>query len=757
MTKENQTAHAIPSQSLTDRRPALFPSAATLALANAILMAGAAHGQSTNSPAATVTPPAKTPTTSTNATTQLPEVVVTGQATGSNYKPETVSSPKYTQPLNDIPQTITVIPKAVFEEQGATSLRDILRNVPGISMQAGEGGVPSGDNLSIRGFNARTDMFIDGVRDFGGYSRDPFNLEQVEVTKGPASSNAGRGSTGGSINLVSKMPHLDPSYSGSAGYGTEDYKRFTGDLNQPVPGVSIEGVALRLNGMWQASGVANRDEVENERWGVSPSVAFGLGTPTRVIASYFHLDQDNVPDYGIPWVPAANTALPPSLDDKPAPVPYSNYYGILKRDFEKTRTDIGSLLVEHDFGDSLRARNQFRYGQTMRDSVYTSPRFVANNSTAINRQFQSRDQLDTVLANQTDLTWETDAGNLHQTLVGGTEVAYETSKNFARTAPAAPPATLLNPNPNAPYAGTVTRTGAYTETKSSSLAFYLFDTVKLTEKWEVTGGLRWDSFKVDYTSVAVGGAQTKLGRLDNMVSGRGGIVYKPRPNGTIYASYGTSFNPSAEGLTLASTATAANNVGLAPEESQTFEIGTKWELFDRRLSLNAAIFRTSKNNARTEDPADPTDTVVLSGQQRVDGIEIGAVGSLTDDWKVFGGYTLMSSEIASSQNPLEVGKKMTNTPEQSFSLWTTYRLPFGMEIGGGAQFVDVRYANTTNTREAPGYVLFDALVSYEVNKHLTMRLNVYNLADEEYLDRVGGGHVIPGAGRSAVLTANFKF
>ncbi|HMJ91691.1 MAG TPA: TonB-dependent receptor plug domain-containing protein, partial [Candidatus Acidoferrum sp.] len=263
----------------------------------------------------------------TNNPARLPDVVVKGQQErmGDAVKPDSVQSPRYTEPLRDVPQTITVVPRALIQQQNATSLRDVLRNVPGISYQAGEGGVPAGDNLSIRGFSARTDMFVDNVRDFGGYSRDPFNVDQVEVAKGPASSYAGRGSTGGSVNLVSKTPYLEHLYGGSFGLGTDDYKRLTLDVNQPIPKSPIPGTALRLNGMWHESGVAGRDVVEDTRWGIAPSVAFGLGTPTRVTLSYFHLEQDNIPSYGIPWVPLNTGPLARFSNDAP-PVDFGNFY-----------------------------------------------------------------------------------------------------------------------------------------------------------------------------------------------------------------------------------------------------------------------------------------------------------------------------------------------------------------------------------------------------------------------------------------------
>ncbi len=733
----------------SDRRKR--PSVATMALVNAIMLTGAANAQ-------TNTPPV-TAGVSTNAPTKLPDVVITGEKVKDegSYKPEAVASPKYTGPLLNTAQTITVIPRAVMEEQGATSLRDVLRNVPGISMQAGEGGVPAGDNLSIRGFNARTDMFIDGVRDFGGYSRDPFNMEQVEVVKGPTSSTTGRGSTGGSINLVSKAPKLAPSYGGSFGGGTDNYWRSTVDLNQPLK-TGIEGTALRLNGVWHQNDTPGRDEVTNERWGVAPSLAFGLGTPTRVTLSYFHLEQDNIPDYGIPWVPAgnANPILAGSAD-QPAPVDFTNFYGLTNRDYERTQTDLGTAILEHDFSESMSLRNLFRMGQTSRDSVITAPRFVAGGTgLVVNRQIQSRDQVDSILANQMDLTSRFETGDYDHTLVSGFEFLRESSENYARTGVTST-TDIFNPNPNDPNPGPVTRSGAKTDAKSTSVALSVFDTMKLGEQWQLNGGLRVEHFEVDYKATAVGGAVTPLRSGDTMVSWRTGLVFKPRENGSVYFGYGTSFNPSAEGLTLANTATAANSINTDPEQSSTYELGTKWEFFKQRLSVSAAIFRTDKTNARTEDPTDPTDVIVLDGTQRVQGFELGAAGRITDDWQVFAGYTYMDSQIVKSKNAAEVGNELSNTPEHSFNLWTTYQLPWNLEIGGGAQFVGSRFNNNANARNAPQYLLFDAMVGYRINDNFDVRLNIYNLANTTYIDRVGGGHFVPGAARSAVVAANFKF
>jgi catecholate siderophore receptor len=275
-----------------------------------------------------------------------------------------LSSLKYTEPLRDIPQTITVISKSMIEEQGATTLRDVLRNVPGLTMTAGEGGTAAGDNLTLRGFSARNDLFVDGVRDISPQSRDPFNMEEVEVVKGPGSAFTGRGSTGGSINLVSKAPSLSRMFGGTFNFGTDGTKRVSADVNMPLRFLG-EHTAFRLNVLAHDSGVAGRDVVNNQRWGVAPSLAFGLGTPTRLTLSYFKLKQDNISDYGIPWVPATNNVLT-AYRDRPAPVPRETFYGFRSRDYERMGSDMATVKYEYDFSDALQLRNQLRYGRSTR-------------------------------------------------------------------------------------------------------------------------------------------------------------------------------------------------------------------------------------------------------------------------------------------------------------------------------------------------------------------------------------------------------
>jgi catecholate siderophore receptor len=665
------------------------------------------------------------------------------------------SSPKLTEILRDTPQTIVVVPRAVLQEQNATTLRDVLRNVTGITMQAGEGGVPAGDQMSIRGFSTRTDMFVDGVRDFGGYSRDTFNVEQVEVAKGPASTLVGRGSTGGAINLVSKAPVLRSARGFNLGLGSAEYKRGSFDVNQPLAGVGVSNAALRLNAMWTDADVPGRNAVANKRWGVAPSLTFGLGTPTRFTASYFHLGQDNVPDYGQPWVNAASGPLAELNGGRP-PVDGDRFYGILARDYEKTDTDLATGVVEHDFSPGLTLRNQLRWGRTNRDSVITAPRFVDVLSpdlyTQINRQFQSRDMEDTILSNQLSLTSRFTTGPVSHALVAGVELAREGSVNYARTAPAAPVADLFNPNPGDPYTGAITRTGAVNDANADSATVFAFDTVNVSRKLALTGGLRYDHFAVDFDATAITGITTPFSRTDDLLSWKAGAVFRPQPFGSVYAGVGNSFNPSAEGLSL-----AANNVELAPEETRSYEVGTKWDVAQGRLSLVGAIFRTEKTNARTPgiNPGDPP--LVLDGRQRVDGVEVGAQGKLGSRIDVFTGYTHMWSEITGSNTAAELGNALAQTPEDTFSLWANVQLSSQASVGGGAVYMDSVYRNALNTLRAPSYWLWSATAAYAVSRQLTLRVNGQNLAGADYVDRVGGGHFVPGAGRSLTISAQLDF
>lgn len=665
---------------------------------------------------------------------QLKEVKVTAEQDAPAYKAEQASSPKLTQPLVDTAKTVRVVTEAVMREQGVTSLRDALRNVSGISMAAGEGGVPPGDNLTLRGFSARTDLFIDGARDVAGYSRDPFNLEAVEVIEGPGSAFSGRGSTGGSINQVSKAPKLDDFTNAELSLGTDAMHRETLDVNKPLEALG-DDAALRVNLMNHSADAPGRDEVFTERWGIAPSLALGLNTDTRFVLSHLHQQQEGMPDYGVPY-----------LNGAPLDVDVSNFYGLTDRDYEDVKADVTTAKIEHDFSDTLSLRNQLRYGNVKRDSIVTPPRMLAGDPTRITRGGRSRDTEDEILVNQTDLSIKFGSDDIKHAVLVGLEIAREQFHNDLRNVPNGPQVTdINNPNPDEPYIEAITPNG-FTEAESNTIAVYLLDTIEFDAHWQANVGVRYDKFETDYYN-----AELDLDSSDDTVNWNAGITYKPGEVSSVYFSYGSSINPSAEGLTL-STSTA----NLDPEESNSYELGTKWDLLNENLLVTAAVFRTEKTNARTVDPTDSSVTV-LEGEQVVDGFSVSATGIINEQWQIIGSFTKLDSENVKSGNDAQEGNQLPNVADESWTVWTTWQPVDALQFGLGAQHIGDRYNNIANANKVPGFTLFDAMASYQVNESFSLRLNIQNLTDKEHYATVGGGHTVPGAARFTMLTGSFSF
>lgn len=662
-----------------------------------------------------------------------------------------VVTAKYTEPLRDIPQSISIVPKQIMESQGATTLRDTLRNVAGISLAAGEGG-SQGDNLTIRGFTARNDMFQDGMRDFGSYYRDPFNLEAVEVLKGPSSTTFGRGTTGGVVNQSSKAPEAAPLLLASLEFGTDRSRRVTADINQPLPKLG-PGAAVRLNVMANDSGVAGRDIAKNRRFGLAPSLVLGLGTPTVATFSYFHQSEDDIPDYGIPW-----------LFNGPAPVDRANYYGFRNGNFLRAAADIGTIKVERQTGGAFTLRNQTRYANYGRDAQITEARVGATVTlaTPLNEMNAARNQIavrskESFLDNQTDLTARFATGFLRHAVVTGVEVSREVSAPVRFAFTGVPGTSLLNPDTEQPFSGNST-ISSRVRTAAASIGAYALDTIRLGERVEVSLGFRWDRFDANYRQ-SVAPAST-FSRVDAMPSWRGAVVYKPRTNGSIYFDYGTSFNPSAESLAL-----SAGTANLPPEKNRTFEAGSKWDLSVGRLSLRGALFRTEKQNAREPDPNNSL-LNVLSGTQRAQGVEVEVSGRLTSIWHVLSSYAYIDSALTrSAAYPSAVGSRLANVPANSFNLWNNIDLPWRLSAGLGGQFVGGRTASSTLPNDpatgllklAPGYWAFQAMAKYPLSPKLDIQVNVNNLANRYYYDQLHPGHIVPGPGRSAAVSIRFKF
>jgi catecholate siderophore receptor len=339
-------------------------------------------------------------------------------------------------------------------------------------------------------------------------------------------------------------------------------------------------------------------------------------------------------------------------------------------------------------------------------------------------------------------------------VVTGIEIGRETSDPTRIAYAGVPGTTLIAPNIDQPFLG-IPRVSTQINTTSNTYSAYAVDTIELNEQWSLMGGLRWDLFETTFNQAIAPAVHLK--RTDSMPSWRAAILYKPTPTGSIYFAAGTSFNPSAESLSL-----AVNTAGLAPEENQSFELGTKWLMNDGRLTLNASAFQITKLNARVPDPFNSAFNV-LGGNQRVRGFEIGVNGHLTEQWEVFAGYAFLANKVVSSTLPATVGQPLGNTPQNTLSVWSTYYLPWhGLEVGGGIQYVSSRIASSTpnaTTRlieVAPGYVTVQAMAKLPIRSGMDLQLNAYNITNTRYYDLLHPAHVVPSAGPSVLLTASFR-
>lgn len=681
----------------------------------------------------------------TGAPAQLPTISVQGQQeTEESYKVDQSASQKLTAPLLDTPRSVTIINQAVIEERGMTSLQDVFRTTPGISLGAGEGGNPIGDRPFIRGFDALTSMYIDGIRDTGAQSREIFNLEQVEITKGPNSTYGGRGTTGGSVNLVSKTAKARDFNEGSVTLGTDMTKRATVDINRVIDG----DIGIRINAMAHDADVAGRNEVEVQRFGFAPSVTFGLNKPTSFTLSYYHLQTDDIPDYGHPFDP--RTGQPVSVDR-------DTFYGLTSRDYRHTYYDGVTGEFKHDLSDSATLRNMTRYSYSENEYVVTKPNASLAQVLAgqMNRESRGRNADSELLANLTDVTGDFDLGGFGNSYNAGIELSREKSKNRGFTLT---PATLNNvslyaPDPSDPYNGTINPSASFTHTTTRTAAVYALNTTHLTPQWDVNLGLRFDNYSVRSES-----ATATLKNDSNFLNYQAGLVYKPAENGSIYISYATSSNPAGggggEGGNDGNISAAIE--GLEPEENVSYELGTKWDVLEKKLSLTAAVFRTEKTNARVTVAGGVTEN---AGEQRVDGFEIGFSGNITPEWKVFGGYTFLKSEIVDDgPNANNDGKEFPLIAPNSLSLWTSYDITQDITVGAGATYQSARFVNSANTYKLGSTWRFDAMAGYKLTKNVDLQLNVLNISDETIYDASHNGQFATVApGRTALLTTNFKF
>ncbi|RVT45039.1 catecholate siderophore receptor Fiu [Rheinheimera sediminis] len=738
--------------------------------------------------------------------TQLDAVVITADAVEAKYKAEKVSSTKQTQPLVNTPQTLVVVKKELFQQQAATTLSDTLRNTPGITMLMGENGnTATGDSIFMRGFDTQGSIFVDSIRDLGTISRDTFNTEQVEIAKGPAGADNGRGSSSGYINLSSKQATQDEFTTGNLTLGSGSHKRATVDLNRQLSDTS----AIRVNLLKQDSGVVDRDEVEDNKTGIATSLALGLGTATRAYLNLFHIDQKNLPDGGLTTVGLAgyynaafdadrSTAFPnggPNAGKTLVPVDTSNFYGSTN-DFDDVKATMVTAKIEHDLSDKTTLRNTSRFGQSTQDYLLTGVNAITTTTGTgaaavaiadpanwtVSRSRQGKDQQNQILTNQTQLNTSVALAGLTHDISSGIEFIYESQRNNTLGLPAGTAqvaANLYNPSTADVFVNPV-HTGASTDGSTLTSGIYLLDTIHLSDQWQLNASARLDHYKTETDTVTIQGTSTpqtipvgtKLGSAveasDNLASFKLGALYKPATNGSVYLSYATSqLPPGGANFTLSTTANNINNPNLDPQKGTNLELGTKWDLLNEKLAVTAAVFKSNNEN---EIATDPDGTALQVGERQVRGLELGLVGAITSAWQISAGAAYMDSEITRGNQSGRIvtdGGTIQWTPELTFTLWNTYELPLGLTLGGGVRYVDtvVRSSSTTLNLaktavvEMPDYWVVDAMASYPVTPYVDVQLNVYNLLDEEYIAKLnnGGSRYFAGTPRSFRLGVNVQF
>ena len=714
------------------------------------------------------------------------------EVTGERIVPQTLSSRKFEAPLKST-QTANVIDSEVIQQQGVSSVKDVLRNSPGITFRSGEGGAPLGDNLFIRGASATNDVFVDGMRNSGEQSRDAYNLEQVEVFKGPNSANFGRGSSGGAINLVTKKAKLEDFSTLSIGVGSHEYWRNTLDSNYILS--EKNGAAIRLNAIKAQAAVADRDQTENESFAVNPTVAYGLGTATRLHLGYEHIQQESLPDNGIPTLAydsykSANTSTTAVSNSRKGRhgVDHSNFYGFPHRDEQKLVSDKLNFGIEQDLNDdwtlsnnsSLQRTENFAWG-TVTQGLGTgnagTGAVTANdtgNDLSIDDKIRDTEIL--TLQNNTLLTGKFETGSFKHSAVTGLDLSWEQFEQFENTNATysrdggatfqtSTYTNLYSPNTGAIIAkGGGQRTGGSQKSKADGIGLYLGDTVDLNEQWSVNGMGRLDYYSIrQQDDRKLTAANTDdLGSDELLPSWRSGLAYKPVENGSIYFGIGNSLSPAssnaANGFLLSSSVSNHASPAIEPIETRSYELGTKWEFFDQKLNLFAAVFQNDVTNNLTQVPGSNPAEYLQIGSQTTQGIELGASGKITESWTLLGGYAIMRSEIDSLQ-AYEDGNEVPFTPEQSASLWTNHQITDKFSFGLGAQYTGMMTYDTRGT-EAPDearYILYNAMANYQFNQSMSLQLNLNNLLDEDYITAGGPSRVIPGAGRSGFLTFTYKF
>ncbi|WP_420473447.1 TonB-dependent receptor [Noviherbaspirillum sp. ST9] len=672
----------------------------------------------------------------------LPSVTVRAkgeQADGpvTGYRAERSSTfTKTDTPVKEVPASLTVVPGEVMRDQAMRSISDVIRYVPGASAHQGEG---NRDQVVLRGNATTADFFVDGIRDDAQTFRDLYNVERVEVLKGPAGMVFGRGGAGGVVNRVTKKPVFGHVGAAEVTVGQDSQLRGSVD----VGGKLNDAAAWRLNAMGENAD-SFRNGVDLKRYAINPTVTLVPGQSTVLTLGFEHLRDERTADRGIP----SRSGGP--FDTDPA-----TFFGNADQSLSKATVDGFSATLDHELGGGVRLKNNFR--ATRYDKFYQNvyPGGAVNASGNLTLSAYNNSNKRTNIFNQTDLTTKVMAGGMEHTLLAGVELGHQDSQSLRNTGffGAATSTTVSASNPFA----TVTRfqpaaTDANNRVKADIAGIYVQDQIALTKQWKVLAGVRYDHFKVDFDDKRTLTAPVDLARTDNAFSPRLGLIWTPTEGSTYYASYSYAVLPSGEQLSL-----APNTADLAPEKAKNFEVGARWDL-NQALTLSAAVFRLDRDDVRVADPANPG-FFVKTGQQRTEGVELGLQGDVMRNWQVFAGYAFLDGRITKATSSGPAGAKIGLVPEHALSIWNKVTLGGGWGAGLGVVYQSDTYTSFTNTVKLPGYTRADGAVYYTFADGKTrLALNVENLFDKKYYATANGdNNISPGAPRNARLTLATAF
>ena len=661
---------------------------------------------------------------------------------------------KGNQALRDIPQSVTVFTERLMADRNQDDFREVLRTTSGVTFQAGETGE---EDVRLRGFSLGQagDIYIDGMKDAPLYERDTFNNDRVEVLKGSASMLFGKGSTGGVVNQVNKAPLLIDQHEAAYTLGSGKEHRLTGDFNFKTG----EDAAFRLNAM--VHNADNHGAMQKKR-GIAPTFSWGVGTRDEFSVGLYYLDIQGRPLYNHPWF-QSNGVIVPSL-------PAKNYYG-LNSDYLNSSAQYATLSHIHRFDDNGELKTRLRHGRYERDLWASVIRFGAgttidniNSSTVVTRSPKGRVGVSNLTQLQSDYTNSFQWGGKKHDLIAGIDIYEDDAKrnqNFAGTA-SGMDTTVGTPN-NGDWRPDNRGNPTFNTFKARNVGLYAQDTVALTPTLKLVGGLRYDHFKASYYS----SADLNHARSDGLWSPRIGALYQPDDSASYYISYGTSYNTSGDTYQFSNpNAGTEKTANTDAEKSRNFEIGGKFELFEKRASLGVAAFYSEKYNERNTDPDTAAQQQLLSGKRHAAGMEFNLAGRITPAWEIFYNHTWIPSAkidesnvvLAANGGGAQVkGDRPGLTPKHSGSLWSTYAVTPQVRIGAGLNYRGKQNPEGSRAVVADSFITADAMVEYSVDERTSLKLNVTNLTNKLYADTLYRGFYAPGAARAVQLTLKTRF